>query len=201
MGAAARMAGVHKSTVLRQIQSGKLSAERKEDGSYEIDASELARLYDLQPQAVAQEESRRNGRQPQEQPSAPGVAEESPVVAMLRQQLAREVETVTDLRARLDKSEQHVERLLLALPALARASEPTPAPPAAAPVESAPVTATPAPPPELPQAAAEATPAPVEVPFAPEPTPVEDMATASAPVPMSRSLIPRNFLSRFLRLR
>lgn len=37
--------GTSKSTILRAIKSGRLSATRLEDGSYEIDASELERVY------------------------------------------------------------------------------------------------------------------------------------------------------------
>ena len=44
---AAKAARVNKSTVLRAIGRGKLSARREEDGSYRIDASELARVYEL----------------------------------------------------------------------------------------------------------------------------------------------------------
>jgi hypothetical protein len=44
-----RTAAVHtrtsKSTILRAIKSGRLSANRLEDGSYEIDAAELVRVY------------------------------------------------------------------------------------------------------------------------------------------------------------
>lgn len=45
---AAKAAKVNKSTMFRAIKSGKLSGRRLEDGSYRIDASELARVYDLQ---------------------------------------------------------------------------------------------------------------------------------------------------------
>ncbi len=45
---AAKAARLNKSTLFRAIKSGRLSARRLEDGSYRVDASELARVYDLQ---------------------------------------------------------------------------------------------------------------------------------------------------------
>jgi dTDP-4-amino-4,6-dideoxygalactose transaminase len=46
---AAREAHISKSTVLRAIQSGRLSAGRTQDGGYDIDPAELFRVYPLQP--------------------------------------------------------------------------------------------------------------------------------------------------------
>jgi predicted nucleic acid-binding Zn-ribbon protein len=43
---AADETGKNISTITRAIKSGKLSADKKEDGSYSIDASELFRVYD-----------------------------------------------------------------------------------------------------------------------------------------------------------
>ena len=43
---AAKEAGVSKSTILRAVQSGRLSAARTEDGGYDIDPAELFRVYD-----------------------------------------------------------------------------------------------------------------------------------------------------------
>ncbi len=42
---AAEQAGTAKSTILRAIQSGRLSAERNAQGGYDIDADELFRVY------------------------------------------------------------------------------------------------------------------------------------------------------------
>ena len=42
---AAKQVGKSKTTILRAIRSGKLSANKSEDGSYSIDPSELARVY------------------------------------------------------------------------------------------------------------------------------------------------------------
>src|SRR4051794_10084605 len=43
---AAREAGVSKTSILRAIQSGRLSAPRKDDGGYAIDPAELFRVYE-----------------------------------------------------------------------------------------------------------------------------------------------------------
>lgn len=42
---AAQQAGTSKSTILRAIQKGRLSAARTDDGGYAIDPAELARVY------------------------------------------------------------------------------------------------------------------------------------------------------------
>jgi excisionase family DNA binding protein len=45
---AAQHTGTSKSTILRAIKAGRLSASRLEDGTYEIDAAELERVYPAQ---------------------------------------------------------------------------------------------------------------------------------------------------------
>lgn len=49
LGQAARLAGVGKSTLTRAIKAGRLSAQRRHDGSYEIDVAELNRVYPVTP--------------------------------------------------------------------------------------------------------------------------------------------------------
>ena len=46
LGEAARQCGVSKATISKAIRTGKLSATRREDGSWSIDHSELARYLD-----------------------------------------------------------------------------------------------------------------------------------------------------------
>lgn len=50
LGQAARLTGTSKTTLTRAIRAGRLSAIRREDGSYEIDAAELARVYNVTPE-------------------------------------------------------------------------------------------------------------------------------------------------------
>jgi hypothetical protein len=47
MGVASRMTGKSKTTLLRYYRSGKISAVRHQNGSYEFDTSELARVFDV----------------------------------------------------------------------------------------------------------------------------------------------------------
>jgi excisionase family DNA binding protein len=51
---AAQQARTSKSTILRAIQSGRLSAARTEDGGYSIDPAELCRVYPPRPDASDQ---------------------------------------------------------------------------------------------------------------------------------------------------
>ena len=44
LGQAARLARTSKTTMTRAIQSGRVSATRRDDGRYEIDPSELVRV-------------------------------------------------------------------------------------------------------------------------------------------------------------
>jgi hypothetical protein len=57
LGQAARLTGHGKSTLTRAIKAGRLSASRRDDGSYEIDPAELSRVYSIRtdtPETVAQ---------------------------------------------------------------------------------------------------------------------------------------------------
>lgn len=155
---AAKVAGLNKSTLFRAIKAGRLSARRLDDGSYRIDASELARVYELQ-RATSNDNDESNAGQ---RPVSPIEASATPLVldasgtelavlqlkvTMLEDQLARERElrdreretiletnreTVEDLRRRLDKSEERI--LALAPPAIQVATDKL----AAAPPETAP---------------------------------------------------------------
>lgn len=111
---AARETGLSKSTISRAIKSGKLSAARREDNSYQIDPAELFRVY---PKRVAQPPGdARHGatRNPPEQPSATPSNEVEILKAkleMTREMLSRERETVDDLRKRLDAATDRVLQL------------------------------------------------------------------------------------------
>jgi excisionase family DNA binding protein len=52
LGQAAKVTGLGKTTLTRAIKRGRLSATRREDGSYAIDPSELARVYKVTPETV-----------------------------------------------------------------------------------------------------------------------------------------------------
>lgn len=100
---AAKEAGKSKSSIHRAIKSGRLSAQRYEDGTYSIDPSELFRVFPKD----APEPSPLRQREPS---GTPSVSEEilKVKVQMLEAQLEREQETVADLRRRLDKAEDRI---------------------------------------------------------------------------------------------
>lgn len=100
---AAKVSGKSKSTINRSIKSGKLSAQRRDDGSYSIDPAELFRVFPKEPKEPPVVESK-------EPIGTPSVSEEvlRVTVHMLEAQLEREKETVADLRKRLDRSEDRV---------------------------------------------------------------------------------------------
>lgn len=121
LSAAAKATGRSKSTIGRAIKSGKISARRDEAGGYHIDASELTRAFDWDPQA----------RVPWSATEPPGPLvgpEAAPPSELLvlrtrlelleqalereREALVHERETTADLRQRLDRSEDRVRALL-----------------------------------------------------------------------------------------
>jgi hypothetical protein len=122
---AAKAARVAKSTVLRAIKAGRISARREENGTYRIDASELARTFDLQHLARSANRGMDHG-EPGGAVHATDDLGEGPradlvrlELRMVKDQLAREREdreqeratareTVDDLRKRLDRSEERV---------------------------------------------------------------------------------------------
>jgi excisionase family DNA binding protein len=54
VGQAARLVGCGKTTITRAIKSGRISAERLDDGSYRIDGSELMRVYSIKAETLEQ---------------------------------------------------------------------------------------------------------------------------------------------------
>ena len=108
LGEAAKATGKAKSTILRAIKSGKISALKK-DGTYKIDPSELFRVFD----AMVAQPVQSNETQP---------TLEHPERLKLRLELVEEERerereqmqaTIDDLRARLDRSEDRMTALLV----------------------------------------------------------------------------------------
>ncbi len=130
LGAAARMTGLNKTTLSRHIKAGRLSAQRMDGGGYAIDASELARVYALRPDATVTQQEACSDARPSGEPFATPPATVDALMAELRAQLAQSQATVEDLRTRLDASETRLDRLLLSLPSPpATATPASPAPP------------------------------------------------------------------------
>ena len=116
----ADLCGASRSTIHRALKSGKLSGNRLEDGAWDIDPSELARVF---PWDISEPVQRDNSGQGKE-----GTSEKEAVLAvkveMLEHQLERERDTIADLRKRLDRAEDRV--LALTSQTLPPAPEPTP---------------------------------------------------------------------------
>ena len=109
LGQAAKATGKSKSTLTRAIKAGRLSAQKGEDGSYAIDPAELSRVYEVQPSATVAQPSERDTMPP---PDATPVAVLQERLRAAEDALARERETVDDLRARLDRAEDRITALL-----------------------------------------------------------------------------------------
>ena len=126
---AATATGKNKATIQRAIKSGKISATKNSSGAYEIDPSELHRIFPATAQRVAQHENAtmRNTAKKDENLSENSalrrVAELERELAVAEErkngiegQMHHLSETVDDLRKRLDQSEGRVTALLAAPP-------------------------------------------------------------------------------------
>lgn len=142
---AAKAARLNKSTLFRAIKGGRLSARRLEDGSYRVDASELARVYDLQHLTRGGTDALQQSAPADVAPAtavAPRALETELAVLRVRLEMAeaawenerrsleeqrdREREIADDFRKRLDRAEERI----LALEAPRPTEKPQEAPPA-----------------------------------------------------------------------
>lgn len=110
LGEAARYAGVSKTTIHRAIKSGRLSAQRNDDGTYSIDPAEVFRVFPA---------SKRSETVTSEQSVTPPV----PTITASEAALLRE--RIAELQADRDAWRAQAERLLLN-PPLSPASAPRP---------------------------------------------------------------------------
>ena len=117
---AADLCGASRSTIHRALKSGKLSGNRLEDGAWDIDPSELVRVFPWDISEPVQRDNPGQGREGANEREAVLVVK----VEMLEHQLERERDTIADLRKRLDRAEDRV--LALTSQALPPAPEPTP---------------------------------------------------------------------------
>src|SRR4051812_27794931 len=107
LGQAARAVGKAKSTLSRDIKSGKVSATRNPDGSVSIDPAELHRVYTRVEHSNGSGNGKSNDQQPLEHPAATGFdrREIELLHALTAEKDARIAELVADkedLRRRLD---------------------------------------------------------------------------------------------------
>lgn len=122
---AAKATGKNKTTIQRAIKNGKISAAKAESGAYEIDPSELHRVFPL---ATAQPDAQRVHSNDAQQPSVALENKDLERISQLEKELAvaqsrgisleeqrqQMSETIEDLRGRLDRSEDRVTALLAA---------------------------------------------------------------------------------------
>ena len=124
---AAQQAAVNKTTLIRAIRAGRLSASRTDGGGYSIDAAELFRVYPPRSDSAAQQGEERCGGQ-----DAPRVdttdatelrirnAQLEAELKALRTMSERErrmfEDALQETKAQRDKWQQQAERLALAPP-------------------------------------------------------------------------------------
>lgn len=110
LGTAAKATGKAKSTILRAIKSGAISAHKTQNGSYEIEPSELHRVFE--PNNTQSTSS--NDTQPHEEHAAT-LKLRLEILEVERQRERNQMQaTIDDLRTRLDRSEDRVMGLLAA---------------------------------------------------------------------------------------
>ena len=104
LGQAAKAAGISKTSLHRAINKGRISAAKNDNGAYEIEPSELHRVYPpvTEGNSSANPDLVRDG--------TPETAIETGVLRreaeLLRERLADKDGVISDLRERLDQSEQ-----------------------------------------------------------------------------------------------
>jgi hypothetical protein len=129
LSTAATATGKNKATIQRAIKSGKISASKGASGTYEIEPSELHRVFPATPQHTTQHQHAtvRNAAQHSEIRPDFNVLQriadlEKELAVMMERKNGLEdqkrhlTETVEDLRKRLDSSEGRVTALLAAPP-------------------------------------------------------------------------------------
>ncbi len=120
---AAKATGKNKSTIQRAIKSGKISALKGETGAYQIDPSELHRIFPVATSSSGAQQGQCNNTQRnataniyKKLPPLAHVEKELAVAlaknAGLEEQKMQMQETIDDLRKRLDASETRVTAIL-----------------------------------------------------------------------------------------
>lgn len=122
LGQAARLTGTSKTTLTRAIKGGRLSATRRDDGGYQIDPAELARVYEIKPETPATgyvTGSVVHRATPlDETPAIPATPDVEMVakVAAMEAELRGLKELVAELRQSRDAWQEQAARVTLALP-------------------------------------------------------------------------------------
>jgi excisionase family DNA binding protein len=100
---AAQLAKTSKSTILRAIQSGRLSATRTDDGGYSIDPAELCRVYPPRPDAPDQSADQSAGQ------GATGISTDAATELRIRN--AQLEAGFNALKAILEAEKKHLEEI------------------------------------------------------------------------------------------
>lgn len=120
---AAQQARTSKSTILRAIQKGRLSATRTDDGGYEIQPAELFRVYPPKAKTVAADHCAHEAAgQDAPAPATPAVAGDAVKLAVMETELAALKEMVAELKQARDDWKAQAERLAITGPT--KAAEP-----------------------------------------------------------------------------
>lgn len=116
LGQASKETGVHKSTISRAIQDGRLSATHNERGHYQIQPVELFRVFDPIPKATPSNDES-NSAQPLLQPTAtPEVGHE--MLPWLVKRLESTEQELSDAKDELSERERSLQELREAYRAL-----------------------------------------------------------------------------------
>jgi flagellar hook-length control protein FliK len=103
--------GKNKATIQRAIKNGRISAGKNSSGAYEIDPSELHRVYPATTQRDAQQDISNDTQRPDEHDKTMQLK-----LDLLEAERERErhqlQSTIDDLRTRLDRSEERITALL-----------------------------------------------------------------------------------------
>lgn len=108
LGTAAKATGKAKSTILRAIKSGVISASQTTSGSYQIDPAELHRAFP----SVSAHLTLPNDTQPIEERATSLRFQVETLTAERERERSQMQATIDDLRERLDRSEARVAALL-----------------------------------------------------------------------------------------
>jgi predicted site-specific integrase-resolvase len=109
LGQAAKETGKSKATISKYIKNGKLSVVSKEDGSYQIEPSELFRVFPIREQETGINEQ----SQTLMQTGVNRVLEKE--IEFLHQRLNDKNDVISDLRERLDKESEERRKLTMLL--------------------------------------------------------------------------------------
>lgn len=107
LGEAAKATGISKASISRAVSSGRISATKKEDGSFSIEPVELHRIYppkSAAPVSVTTFETPANGEGNTRNPSDSNVLQARLDAAL--EQLRDKEGTIGDLRQRLDRADE-----------------------------------------------------------------------------------------------